>query len=75
MPKKIKKVFITKIIEKEISIEDGGRAIIAHVQDEKDTAVSGMFLKLQSWDDDSEGHEDIKQFLGKKIKVTVEVIE
>lgn len=59
------------------AIEDGGKAIIAesipivtgHSDDE-----NGMFLKLQSWDVDTV-HTDFNLLNGKKIKITIEVLD
>ncbi len=54
-----------------IDVEDGGCAMIAHIEDEADV---GMFVRIQSWDESKE-HKDFKSLIGKKIRVTIEVIE
>jgi hypothetical protein len=65
--------------------EDGGRALIATINDIED-ADCGMFVRIQSWDDVSTGkdeqgyevgfkHTQARQFEGKKVRVTVEVID
>jgi hypothetical protein len=33
-----------------------------------------MFVKIQSWDEDTE-HTDMKNLIGKKVRITIEVLE
>lgn len=61
------------ILEDTITVEsreDGGAALIARF-DDKDT---GMFVRVQSWDETGE-HAEFKKFEGKRVRVTVEVID
>lgn len=61
------------------SIDDDGQAIIACL-----TQIDGLhcshflprslFVRLQSWDE-ARQHEDMYKFIGKRVRVTVEVIE
>ena len=59
------------------SIEDGRKAMIAEPF-KFDTFASddenGMFVTLQSWDEDTE-HLDLSRLIGKKIKITIEVFD
>lgn len=68
MAKKILEAFLG---ESDVDTEDGGMAKIATISD---AAEEGMFIKLQSWDEDAK-HTELNQFVGKKVKVTVETIE
>jgi hypothetical protein len=59
------------------SVEDGGQAMI----DEAisfDTLNSNddnfMFVNIQSWDEDTE-HTDMINLIGKKVRITIEVLE
>ena len=60
-----------------LDIEDGGQAIICepfpintgHSDDE-----NGMFIKLQSWDEDTV-HKDFNLIKGKKVKITLEFFD
>lgn len=59
------------------SREDGGQALICEVF-KVDTANSddenGMFFILQSWDVDTV-HTDLNTLIGKKIRITLEVLD
>jgi len=71
---KMKKVY--DCVVEEIEKEDGGKAIIAHVdpQDNADS-LKGVFFRIQSWDDDG-NHEEFKALglkEGQQIKVTLEL--
>jgi hypothetical protein len=33
-----------------------------------------MFVRLQSWDDDKK-HVEIRKFIGRKVKITVETVD
>lgn len=50
-------------------LEDSGQAMIAQIDGEDDT----MFIRIQSWDE-TRGHKDAREFDGKKVRVTLEVI-
>lgn len=61
-------------------IEDSGQAIIitalepVTTKELVDSGGNGMFVRVQSWDDDRI-HADLRQFNGKRIRVTVEAID
>jgi len=56
-------------------IEDGGAAIIICAQEvEQTTEDAGMFVRIQSWDEEAM-HDDLRKFNGKRLRVTVEAIE
>jgi hypothetical protein len=59
--------------EAELDSEDGGCALIATLDgnEEKD---AGIFVRVQSYDEYKK-HEDFSKLLGKKIRVTIEVVE
>lgn len=68
----MKKVFIGKLeIE---SVDDGGQARIATINDENPDPHEEMFVRVQSWDEGLE-HAQFKLFEGKRVRVTVEVLE
>jgi hypothetical protein len=54
------------------SVEDGGAARIATIADDRDDSC--LFVRIQSWDELSR-HEEFRELEGKKIRVTIEVIE
>lgn len=65
--------------------EDGGRALIASIEDQVEPPFvptvfdnpedsCEFFVRLQSWDDGKE-HTLMKSIQGKKVRVTIEVIE
>ena len=69
------KVFevIEYVDPKFVESEDGGAARIYTISDDPE-AESGMFLRIQSWDENKE-HTDINNLIGKRIRVTVEVLD
>jgi hypothetical protein len=67
----MKKIF-EGILEND-RVEDGGQAVLPNLN-EGETPNNGMFVRIQSWDEELK-HEEIQPFLGKKVKVTVEVVE
>lgn len=72
--KKIKKQFVANFNE-EISKEDNGMAMIATIGDEKELSQeNGMFVKVQSWDENKE-HTEFKKFMGRRIKIMIETID
>lgn len=63
----------------EIDSEDGGKALIAHVEPkepkEPEDVENGVFFRIQSWCDDG-NHEEFKELgikEGQKIKITLEI--
>lgn len=70
MKKKIKKVIEdTFAVE---SVEDGGAARIANLSN--DNEDSCLFVRIQSWDELLR-HDEFREFEGKRVRVTIEVIE
>jgi len=65
-----KQVFEGKITD--IDIEDGGRAMIAHMDDSDPNEK--MFIRIQSWDDTKE-HLKMKQLYGATVRVTIEILD
>lgn len=64
---------MTKFVQEGVLVikqEDGGMALIGEIHEEND---SQMFVRVQSWADDKQ-HTDIAPFLGKRVRVTVEVM-
>lgn len=51
--------------------EDGGQALIADIDSPEEPQV---FIRLQSWDETGY-HNQARQFAGRKVRVTVEVLE
>lgn len=72
-PKKVKAVFEQTIIPADIAIEDSGRAKIIQI-DAGDGNDNGMFIGLHSWDETLQ-HKDFNDLIGKKIRVTIEIID
>lgn len=70
--KRIKKVF-EGILDQE-STEDSGKSIICDIVEADENHHDTMFLKVQSWDETKE-HNQISQFINKKVRITIEVIE
>lgn len=65
----------TKINEKEVATEDGGMAKIFTAEDENSKENdNGMFVAIKSWDD-SKTHPEFNQFVGRKIRITIETID
>jgi hypothetical protein len=56
----------------DLSIEDGGRAMI--VDAEQQGGDGCFFVRLHSWDETLR-HPLMKQFAGKRVRVTVETID
>ena len=57
--------------------EDGGQALICEnlpIVTGHSDEENGMFIVVKSWDEDTV-HTDLNLFLGKKVKITIEVIE
>lgn len=54
------------------STEDGGMAKIFEPDDTGD--ATGMFVRVQSWSDEA-NHEHFDQMLGKRVRITVEILD
>jgi hypothetical protein len=75
MSMKQKCEFIQEIKPTDVDTEDSGCAIICHVDGEgHENEDTGMFVRLQSWDDDKK-HVEIRKFIGRKVKITVETVD
>jgi hypothetical protein len=61
--------------------EDGGRAMIwasASYPPETDATSDtepGVYFKFHSWDDESRNHDIFKQFVGKRVRITIESLD
>lgn len=71
----------TKIFEVEadhdseyLDVEDSGCAQIYNLFDPADGEDEGLFVKIQSWSDSGK-HPDMDKLKGKRIRVTVEIID
>ena len=59
------------------SREDGGQALICEtfkIDTTNSDDENGMFVILQSWDEDT-AHTDLNSLIGKKIRITIEVLD
>lgn len=69
-------VFESDMTPGEVKREDSGCAMIWECSDVVDPSDAnrdaGMFVRLQSWDDDIK-HALFKQFVGHRVRITVEV--
>ncbi len=68
---------MTKLVFDEtpdLDVQDGGRARILEVGGPKGVGGDGVFVRFQSWDD-NKAHGQMKPFEGKKLRVTIEVID
>lgn len=54
--------------------EDNDQALIFELTEIDENPLDTMFVRVQSWDDQKE-HLQIKQFINKKIRITIETIE
>jgi len=57
--------------EAPVDVQDGGQAQIVEFAGSNEV---GLFVRLQSWDPDRE-HADMALMMGKRVRVTVEVLE
>jgi hypothetical protein len=67
----------TEGVLKKESQEDGGQAVITEglsFNTANSDEDNGMFVKIQSWDMDTE-HVDLNRFLGHKVRITIEIID
>lgn len=68
---------IDRTVDSTIDVEDSGQALIAQI----DGDDPNFFVKLQSWDesavdtDGTVGHRIMNSLRGKRVRVTVEVID
>ncbi len=68
----MKHEFEQTIIEGDVTVEDSGCAVIVHI--DHDLPGRHLFVKLQSWDDmPNPQHPELKDIVGKKVKITVEI--
>jgi len=58
--------------EAPVDVQDGGQAQI--VEFFSSNMGEGLFVRLQSWDPDRE-HADMALMMGKRVRVTVEILE
>lgn len=65
----------------DVSKEDGGCALIwnsdscpPEVDDDSDT-TPGVFFRFQSWDEEDKTHDIFRQFIGKKVRITLESLD
>lgn len=60
----------------DVTIEDGGQAYITELVPE-DKKMCGVFFRFQSWcsHKSRRHHNTFLQFVGKKVRLTLEVIE
>jgi hypothetical protein len=63
--------FVIEADAGEPDVEDGGMARILHIESPDPNDV--FFVRLQSYDE-SQVHATIKNFEGKKLRVTVEIL-
>ena len=70
---RVVKVFEGDINKENTDVEDGGQAIITHITEPTNTD-NGMFIRIQSWDEQLK-HEEFKKFEGRKIRITIETID
>ena len=54
--------------------EDGGQALLVDLDFVQPREDNGMFVILQSWDETGK-HTELTQYLGRRVRITVEVIE
>lgn len=66
-----KYTIISIIDPNEVDTEDGGKAKIFSAGCEDYHDENGMFVKIQSWDENLE-HSQFNKFLGKRVKITIE---
>lgn len=60
-----------------VNFEDGGMAMISEnfpINTFSSDDENGMFVVLKSWDEDTT-HIDLRSIVGKKVKITIEVLE
>jgi hypothetical protein len=70
----MKKVFEQTVSARDVSEEDGGCAKILDIDDDGTGAEEGMFVRVQSWSEEGE-HPDFDNLIGKRVRVTIEVLD
>ena len=70
------KVFETTsiVFPESIESEDGGCAKILEVDDSEGEDGNSLFVRIQSWDDNA-NHPVMNSMVGKRIRVTIEVLD
>ncbi len=58
------------VIKEDVRIEDSGQAIIVDVEGKHPR----LWVQIKSWDEDKQ-HPELKDIVGKKITVTIEIEE
>ena len=58
----------------DFEVDDGGCAQIMEVSNPDGENGDYVFVRFQSWDDDKV-HTQMKPFEGKKLRITIEVVE
>jgi hypothetical protein len=54
-----------------VEVQDGGQAQLVEFAN---TSETGLFVRLQSWDDQRQ-HAEISHLLNRRVRVTVEVLD
>jgi hypothetical protein len=73
---KAKKVIEVKITKSHVDLEDSGCAKIVHCNDIfEENQDEGMFVRLHSWSNTPRVHPELDQFIGRKVRITVETID
>lgn len=67
----MKTVFERIVRPMDVEVEDGGQSVIIEFSD--DAKEDGMFVRVQSHNAAGK-HEKIEELIGKRVRVTVEVI-
>ena len=62
-----------QIFRNDVETEDGGQAKIVGLEQNAEDE-NGMFVKIQSWDEEKK-HEEFNKFVGRKVKITIETID
>jgi hypothetical protein len=57
--------------ETAVEVQDGGQAQLVEFAN---TSETGLFVRLQSWDDQRQ-HAEISHLLNRRVRVTVEVLD
>jgi len=51
--------------------EDGGMAMVGELE----VPDSQLFFRVQSWDVDFHLHQDVRPYIGRRVRITMEVVE
>lgn len=71
--KKLTHTIETELIHNQMETEDGGQFGCFNVSQDDDIE-NGIYVKFCSWDDTCK-HDDFSQFIGRKVKITIETID